>query len=274
MPAVPLAPTEALLQAAQTIPTEPLASRIDSALLKDLLVSPSLNYSDISDSVLCRPPIPHALPGDDEIYNAIVTPYNAKAFETALKKHNISHEFPYLVKNLTEGFPIAVLPELTRTIIIPNHPSVMEHPEVVREYLDKELAAGRMSGPYSQEETERILRGPFYSSPLIVAEQDEGPEEPPKYRVCRHLSKGDKVSGIGSVNSFVEKELFPTHFDMASKVADTVRLSHIYDRVYPWSWSVFVFVLVTVSCPCSCQCGSLFKGVASAGSLMCSRPRM
>ncbi len=81
-----------------------------------------------------------------------------------------------------------------------------------------------MSGPYSQEEAEHILRGPFYASPLIVAEHNQGPNLPPKPRVCRNLSKDDKASGMGSVNSFVEKEFFPTHFDMAQDVEDVVSL--------------------------------------------------
>lgn len=79
-----------------------------------------------------------------------------------------------------------------------------------------------MSGPFSLAETERILRGPVYVSPLIVSVSDQGPAKPPKYRVCRNLSKDDPVTGMGSVNSFIEKDDFPTRFDMAAKVAEMV----------------------------------------------------
>ena len=79
-----------------------------------------------------------------------------------------------------------------------------------------------MSGPFTRDETEQILWGPFYVSPLIVAGQDQGPDLPPKRRVCWNLSKGDCVTGTGSVNSFINKEDFPTCFDMAFRVAEAV----------------------------------------------------
>ncbi|KAF5376248.1 hypothetical protein D9615_008454 [Tricholomella constricta] len=69
-------------------------------------------------------------------------------------------------------------------------------------------------------DVERILRGPVYCSPFIVAEQDTGPNSPPKLRVCRNLSKNDPLTGTPSVNSYIAKEDFPTRFDMAFRVAD------------------------------------------------------
>src|ERR1700678_1879785 len=41
-------------------------------------------------------------------------------------------------------------------------------------------------------------------------------------RVCRHLSKGNRDHA--SVNSHIYKKLFPTCFDTAARVADTVSL--------------------------------------------------
>lgn len=79
-----------------------------------------------------------------------------------------------------------------------------------------------MSGPFSKDDCEDILRGPFYSSPLIVITQSQGHGLPDKHRVCRNLSKGDAKAGIDSVNSFINKDDFPTRFDMASKVAEMV----------------------------------------------------
>ncbi len=84
-----------------------------------------------------------------------------------------------------------------------------------------ELNASCMSGPYTCEEAKQILRRPFYTLPLIVAEQDYGPN-PPKLRVCHNFLNGDKFLGTGLVNSFVEKEFFPTHFDMAQNVEDVM----------------------------------------------------
>lgn len=79
-----------------------------------------------------------------------------------------------------------------------------------------------MSGPFDQSTTEEILRGPFYCSPFIVSEQDQGPLLPPKFRVCRNLSRGDPKMNIGSVKSFISKHNFPTRFDMATRVAEAV----------------------------------------------------
>ncbi|KAF7298329.1 hypothetical protein MKEN_01357500 [Mycena kentingensis (nom. inval.)] len=159
---------------------------------------------------------------DAEIYSRIVTPYAADAFETNLRELGIEDEFPHLVRNLREGFPIGDMPILDRTIIIPNHSSVDAHEDVVQAYVDKELAANRISGPFSEEETERILGGAFVSSPLLVSENEQGPGKPPKYRVCRNLSKESKKDGFPDINSFVEKESFPTSFDSAYKMGDTV----------------------------------------------------
>ena len=89
-------------------------------------------------------------------------------------------------------------------------------------YLQTEHDLGRMSGPFTHAETEHILRGPFYASPLIVAVQNQGPRLPPKRRVCCNLSKGDKTTNMGSVDSFINQEDFPTCFDLAFWVAQAV----------------------------------------------------
>lgn len=85
-----------------------------------------------------------------------------------------------------------------------------------------------MSGPFSLLQTEQILQGPVYCSPFIVAEQDQGPGLPSKFHVCPNLSKDDPVSGMGSVNSFISKDDFPTCFDMACHVAEVVSCSPTY----------------------------------------------
>lgn len=92
----------------------------------------------------------------------------------------------------------------------------------IQEYLEGEVKDGRMSGPFSQTEVESILRGPFFSSPLLVAVQPQAPGVPDKIRICRHLSKDAR--SVPSVNSHVEKDSFPTRFDTASRVADIVRV--------------------------------------------------
>jgi len=112
------------------------------------------------------------------------------------------------------------MPALTNGVVLPNNPSTHAYMSNIQEYLQKELLAGRMSGPFSRKETELILHGPFQSSPLIVSLQPQQRGMPDKVRICRHLSKASKLHA--SVNSHIRKEDFPTCFDLASKVAEIV----------------------------------------------------
>lgn len=88
----------------------------------------------------------------------------------------------------------------------------------IDEYLLDEVTAGRMSGPYSRPIVERILRGPFISSPLIISVSSQGPDLVDKIRICRNLSKCSPEQP--SVNSFIQKDLFPTRFDTAIRMAN------------------------------------------------------
>jgi hypothetical protein len=114
------------------------------------------------------------------------------------------------------------MPILSSSVIIPNHLSAEADREVTREYIRTELALGRMEGPFSHAEMERVCRGPFYASPLLVSYNDQGPGLDPKKRVCRDLSMGDSRSGTPAVNDFIDKLDFPTRFDMAPKMAEVV----------------------------------------------------
>jgi hypothetical protein len=163
-----------------------------------------------------------------DIFTRIIHPYDTAAFESLLSKHNLSHLYPLLVTNLRNGFPLGDMPSLTKTVILQNHPSAMQYAEIVDQYLIDEVKAGRMSGPFSRQCTEHVLRGAFFSSLLLVSVQTQQPGTPDKLRVCRHLSKGDRENP--SVNSHIHKEQFPTCFDTASQVADMVRpfLSYMF----------------------------------------------
>jgi hypothetical protein len=134
--------------------------------------------------------------------------------------YELTYLYPLLVTNLRNGFPLGEMPSLTETVILENHPSAQEYPDTVKQYLEDEVEAGRMDGPFSRDEIESILRGPFFASPLIVSVQPQGLGVPDKLRVCRHLSKSNKFTP--SVNSHIKKEDFPTRFDTASRVADIV----------------------------------------------------
>ena len=91
-----------------------------------------------------------------------------------------------------------------RGIVLPNNPSTHTYMSDIQAYLQKELLAGRMSGPFSLEETELILHGPFQSSPLIVSLQPQQRGMPDKVRICRHLSKASKLHA--SVNLDIHED--------------------------------------------------------------------
>jgi hypothetical protein len=163
---------------------------------------------------------------NSHIFNKIISPYSADAFNYFLHKHNLSHLYPSLVSNLLSGFPIGFMPNMLATTIIPNHSSCDPFMNDVLSYLAEEVYDGRMSGPLSRTEVESTLRGPFYSSPLLVSVQPQAPGTPDKIRMCKNLSKGTK--SVASVNSHILKTSFPTRFDTASRVADIVCYSLLY----------------------------------------------
>ena len=190
--------------------------------------SPYLAYTDFSSSIIPRPPYISSSPHHSSIFECISHPYNADAFERFLLKHGLADHYPLLVSNLRHGFPLGRMPVLSDTSIIPNNPSIYGHLDVVDEYLRKEISSGRMSGPFSREQVELILRGPFQSSPIVVSVQPQEPGAPDKLRICRHLSKASKSHA--SMNSYMRKDEFPTCFDMASKIANIVS---IFYSVFP-----------------------------------------
>ena len=179
-----------------------------------------LPYRDFLNTIIHRSPLPNSIDSHNQIYNSIIHPYNPDAFESLLLEHSLTQSYPFLVKNLCTGFPLGEMPTLTQTVIIENHLSVLQYPDTINQYLADKVYAGCMLGPFSRDATELILRGPFFSSPLIVSVQIQAPGTPDKLRVCRHLSKSNKTTP--SVNSYVNKEDFPTRFDTASRVADIV----------------------------------------------------
>jgi hypothetical protein len=134
-----------------------------------------LIYPDLQPFVHHRPPIGASNTHFEELFNRIIHPYDVSEFQCLLLKHNLTQHYPHLVDNLSHGFPLGRMPKLQHTVIIPNHKSVEEHPDAVHEYLKEELEKGCMSGPFSRPEMEEICCGPFYSSPMIVALQEQEP---------------------------------------------------------------------------------------------------
>ena len=205
-------------------PYGPLATLIEPPFSESAAFSHFLSYRDFSSTIAHRESLAIAdqdsLEPFNDIYLRIVHPYNTDAFDHFISKHGLSSFYSLLVTNLRNGFPLGEMPPIADTVIFKNHPSAFLHSDAIDKYLIDELDTGRMSGPFSQQHVERILRGPFFCSPLLVSTQTQQPGMPDKLRVCRHLSKGDK--NTPSMNSHIHKEDFPTRFDTALKVADIV----------------------------------------------------
>jgi hypothetical protein len=215
--------------------------------LEDFLAtahSPRLLYTDFSSSISHRLPFLNSSLEHCSIFSHISHPYNPDAFQSLLLKHSLLSDYPLLPFNLRNGFPLGHMPPIYDTAIIPNNRSILSHMADIDEYLHKELLTGRMSGPFSREEVELILRGPFQSSPLIISVQPQEPGSPDKIRICRHLSKATRLHA--SVNSHIRKEDFPTRFDMASKVADMVSVPYYF--FYPATFSYTLYTPFCVSC--------------------------
>jgi hypothetical protein len=202
----------------------PPAPGIDNFL--SITDSQFLPYRDFSSTIVHRVSLNTACKDFSEqfqnIFLSIIHPYDTDAFNFFISKHDLTPFYSLLVTNLRNGFPLGHMPPLIDTVIFKNHPSTLIHSDVVRKYLTDELDAGRMSGPFTLQQVERILHGAVFCSPLLISVQTQQPGIPDKLRVCRHLSKGDK--NIPSTNSHIHKEDFPTRFDTASRVADIVGL--------------------------------------------------
>lgn len=204
-----------------------LAPAMTSNPFTNLKLTDPLDFHNFYPNIIPRSPAPDASPEEVEVFERIITPYDPANFFIELSRHNLLDRYPLLVRNLTKGFHLGRMPPILNTVIIPNHPSVAKHPEAVEEYIAEEKEAHRMSGPYTRQQLERIFGGPFVSAPFIVAESVQGPDKPPKLRVCRHLSKGGvdtEGHWVEPMNSFYDKRDFPTTVDSAAMIADWVSI--------------------------------------------------
>ncbi len=156
---------------------------------------------------------------NSNIRDRIVTPYSADVIESLLAQHDLLDQHPGLTHKLRSSFPMGDFPQLQCSVIFPNYISDPAHTDFINDYFDEEVSAGRMSGPFSQEEVESIL-GPFQCSPCSVNTQEQGPDVPPKLRVVCNLSKGSSVHP--STNDFIDSSKFPTRFGSAAEVAKIV----------------------------------------------------
>ena len=95
---------------------------------------------------LCRPPSsPH-----HPLLGAVQTPLKASAWASALAAHPDRAFVRYLVFGIREGFRIGFHRLSPLRSVAHNMQSALDHPDVVRAYLDSECCRGRMLGPLSE----------------------------------------------------------------------------------------------------------------------------
>lgn len=133
---------------------------------------------------------------------------------------NVLEKFPNLPQFIREGFPLGSdLPPIPHTDTPPNQKSAIEVPHVIEEWAEAEKSLGRLEGPYSRQEMERRLGGPFRTAPLGVVEKAGSPG---KFRIVQNLSA---AGGLGySVNDHLEP--LGTEWGTAPTTGDIVSTHH------------------------------------------------
>ncbi|KAF8644923.1 hypothetical protein AX16_008205 [Volvariella volvacea WC 439] len=183
---------------------------------------------DEQNAVFCKipsPPLPrlYSTKRPDILYK-ISTPYNVDSFQRCLEQEfpDLKDKYPYLISKLQFGFPMArEFPESGphRTRIVPNGRSAEKNMKFIKDELEKEVAAGRMDGPFSRRQVKQILGTEFYCAPLTVDEQLQD-DRTTKFRMCIDYSR--PIGQIRSVNNHSDPEDFPTTYDGAQVVAEMI----------------------------------------------------
>jgi hypothetical protein len=146
---------------------------------------------------------------------------NIASWEFALARANLTSEFGDVLEGFRVGFHQGI-PEHDLGVEIPfyappNHDSALQAKPKIEESTRKEIAAGRMFGPYTIEQVHKRF-GFFRTNPLgAVVNGDRS------LGAINGLSFPHRKEGIPSVNSFVNKEDFDTTWDDFKAVAKFLR---------------------------------------------------
>ena len=79
------------------------------------------------------------------------TPLHTHAWEAALSTHLDRAFARYITDGLQNGFRIGFQWESPLRSATANMESAWQHPEVIQEYIDKEISKGRMLGPFTPD---------------------------------------------------------------------------------------------------------------------------
>lgn len=103
---------------------------------------------------------------------------------------------------------------LTETYTPPNHTSALAHPGVIQDYIMKERAGRRYTGPFSRSRLESLI-GPFRTSPLGTVPKAGSLNE---HRIVQDFSFPRNNPSRTSINSEIDVDDFPCEWGTFSEV--------------------------------------------------------
>lgn len=133
-----------------------------------------------------------------------------------MEEVGLEKDIPYITNGFKEGSCLGIPQHKIDSIpwyTPDNHKSALEARSQIELTLRKERNAGRMIGPFTHDEVRKHY-GFFRSNPMGGAVNGDG-----SIRMVNDLSHPKKDPNIPSVNSFVNKQNYETHWDDFDKVA-------------------------------------------------------
>ena len=194
-----------------------VAARSSAQTGNDQTAAPTLpenTCTNVPDVALQSTALTHVHPPNPEVR----TPLVAEEWRTALTDAGILGKYPQIPHFITHGAD-AGIPRLYFTFTPPNHPSIATNQTIFNEIVNTEFQKGRYWGPFSKTEIESII-GPFQTSPLSLVPK---PGKPGKFRLIQNLSYPRNLSGVRSINSSIESDLYPCSWGTFSTVAIIIR---------------------------------------------------
>lgn len=156
---------------------------------------------------------------------------NIREWEELMKETGLENDIEYITNGFRNGFCLGIPQheiEGMRWYTPENHRSAVVARSKIEQTLVKEKEAGRMAGPYTHEEVFRRF-GFFRSNPMGGAVNGDG-----SIRMVNDLSHPKNEKRIPSVNSFVDKLNYETHWDDFDKVAK-------FFQENPGEWECAIF---------------------------------
>jgi hypothetical protein len=145
----------------------------------------------------------------------IVTPLNARHWQSAFEDLGILDQFLDVVNGIESGFPMHSSISIDSSRIFKNHNSAIQQPSIIEDMISSEVAAGRFVGPFSQSELENLI-GPFIAHPLGLAPKSNG-----SWRLVEDLSY-PRSGPIPSFNSLTDISDLPVDWGGFKEMVELV----------------------------------------------------